>query len=204
MERRRVGALLWSATGIATAACTLVRSYAGSLVTAIAVVRLVMVVLERKERKESGKQLVRDREAVKRPTACPHCRARRSAFRPVRAPLRHARDPAAVPAGQADKQHRRQHTERKQYEEKAKIAVVRALVPVAILIASPVLLIAGAPIRHRYLRYIYRDEAPLILEKKRGRVSVHWFVVTSPLLDWLCRPTESLARLVSRRGQRAR
>ncbi|MGP4086086.1 hypothetical protein [Streptomyces sp. KR55] len=86
------------------------------------------------------------------------------------------------------------------YEEKAKIAVVRALVPVAILISSPVLLIAGAPIRHRYLRYIYRDEAPLILEKERGRVSVHWFVVTSPLLEWLCWPTESLARLVSRRG----
>ncbi|MFH9656683.1 hypothetical protein ACH4MN_37195 [Streptomyces anulatus] len=86
------------------------------------------------------------------------------------------------------------------YEEKAKIAIVRVLVPVAVFICSPVLLIAGAPIRHRYLRYIYRAEAPLILEKGRGRVSVHWFVVTSPLFAWLCRPTESLVRVISRRG----
>ncbi|MFC4468913.1 hypothetical protein ACFPH6_31055 [Streptomyces xiangluensis] len=86
------------------------------------------------------------------------------------------------------------------YEEKAKLTTARALVPVAILVASPVLLIAGAPVRRRYLRYVYRDEAPLILDKKQGRISVHWFVVTSPLLEWLCRPTESLARLTSRRG----
>ncbi|MFI8437887.1 hypothetical protein ACIGJO_29920 [Streptomyces sp. NPDC079020] len=86
------------------------------------------------------------------------------------------------------------------YEEKAKLTAARALVPMAILIASPVLLIAGTPIRRRYLRYVYRDEAPLILEKELGRISIHWFVVTSPLLDWLCWPTELLARLISRRG----
>ncbi|MFH8669763.1 hypothetical protein OH828_35750 [Streptomyces anulatus] len=86
------------------------------------------------------------------------------------------------------------------YEEKAKITVVRVLVPVAVFISAPVLLIAGAPIRHRYLRYIYRDGTPLILEKERGRVSVHWFVATSPLFAWLCRPTDLLARLISRRG----
>ncbi|MGW1901983.1 hypothetical protein ACWCQB_32295 [Streptomyces hirsutus] len=45
------------------------------------------------------------------------------------------------------------------YEEKAKLTTARALVPVAILVASPVLLIAGAPVRRRYLRYVYRDEA---------------------------------------------
>ncbi|MEW5541418.1 hypothetical protein AB1339_27640 [Streptomyces cyaneofuscatus] len=86
------------------------------------------------------------------------------------------------------------------YEEKAKIAIVRVLVMVAVFISSPVLLIAGAPIRRRYLRYIYRDEASLILEKEQGRVSVHWFVVTSSLFAWLCWPTESLVRLISRRG----
>nr|WP_168515105.1 hypothetical protein [Streptomyces sp. S1D4-11]QIZ00479.1 hypothetical protein HEP87_50135 [Streptomyces sp. S1D4-11] len=85
------------------------------------------------------------------------------------------------------------------YEEKAKLATARALVPVAILATSPVLLVAGAPVRRRYLRYVYRNEAPLILDKKQGRISVHWFVVTSPLLEWLCWPTESLARLTSRR-----
>lgn len=85
------------------------------------------------------------------------------------------------------------------YEEKAKLTTARALVPMVILVTSPVLLIAGAPVRRRYLRYVYRDEAPL-LDKKQGRISVHWFVVTSPLLEWLCRPTESLARRFSRRG----
>ncbi|GAA1323616.1 hypothetical protein GCM10009647_058630 [Streptomyces sanglieri] len=85
-------------------------------------------------------------------------------------------------------------------EEKAKLTAARALVPIAILVASPVLLIAGTPLRRRYLRYVYRDEAPLILEKEQGRISVHWFVVTSPLLDLLCWPTESLAQLISRRG----
>ncbi|AZP23762.1 hypothetical protein EJC51_46225 [Streptomyces aquilus] len=74
------------------------------------------------------------------------------------------------------------------------------MAPVAILVASPVLLIAGAPICRRYLRYIYQDAAPLILDEKQGRISVHWFVVTSPLLEWIGWPTESLARLISRRG----
>ncbi|MBB4986627.1 hypothetical protein GGE06_007595 [Streptomyces sp. SFB5A] len=87
------------------------------------------------------------------------------------------------------------------YEEKAKLAAVKALVPVALLACSPVLLIAGAPIRRRYLRYVYRDGAPQILDKERGRVSVHCFVATNLLLRWLCRPTETLSCLVSRRGR---
>ncbi|MFD9031032.1 hypothetical protein ACFVZW_07780 [Streptomyces sp. NPDC059567] len=86
------------------------------------------------------------------------------------------------------------------YEEKAKLAAARALVPVAILVVSPVLLVAGAPVRRRYLRYVYRGEAPTILDKEQDRISVHWFVVTSTLLAWLCRPTEALARIVSGRG----
>ncbi|MFC9397545.1 hypothetical protein ACFTWS_30930 [Streptomyces sp. NPDC057027] len=89
------------------------------------------------------------------------------------------------------------------YEEKAKLAAVKVLVPVTLLVCSPVLLIAGAPIRRRYLRYVHRDGAPQILDKERGRVSVHYFVVTNPLLRWLCRPTETLTRLVSRRGREA-
>ncbi|MEU9623651.1 hypothetical protein [Streptomyces sp. NPDC048155] len=86
------------------------------------------------------------------------------------------------------------------YAEKAKLTFARALAPVAILVTSPVLLIAGATVRRRYLRYVYRDEARHILDKERGRISFHWFVVTNPLLDWLCWPTEALIRLVSRRG----
>ncbi|MFJ9118859.1 hypothetical protein ACIRJO_25270 [Streptomyces sp. NPDC102394] len=86
------------------------------------------------------------------------------------------------------------------YEERGKRTAVKALVPLAMFVASPVLLIAGAPIRRHYLRYVYRDEAPQILDKERGWVSTHYFVVTDPLLRWLCRPTDSLARLIERRG----
>lgn len=86
------------------------------------------------------------------------------------------------------------------YEESVKLTVVKVLVPLAVLVASPVLLIAGAPIRRRYLRYVYRDEATQILDKERGWVSAHYFVVTAPLLQWLCWPTESLARVVKHRG----
>ncbi|MEU9031116.1 hypothetical protein AB0D46_27100 [Streptomyces sp. NPDC048383] len=84
------------------------------------------------------------------------------------------------------------------YEEKAKLTLVRALVPVAVVAASPVLLTAGAPIRRRYLRHVYRDEAPPLLDKERGRISVHWFVVNSLLFAFLCRPTEALSRLIAR------
>jgi hypothetical protein len=84
------------------------------------------------------------------------------------------------------------------YEERAELTVVKVVVPLAVLVASPVLLIAGAPIRRRYLRYVYRDQATQILDKERGWVSAHYFVVTDPLLQWLCWPTESLARLLER------
>ncbi|GLF95183.1 hypothetical protein [Streptomyces yaizuensis] len=77
---------------------------------------------------------------------------------------------------------------------------MRVLISLGVLVASPVLLTAGAPIRRRYLRYVYRDEAPHILDKQRSQVSAHYFVVTHPLLAWLCWPTEALARLIRRRG----
>ncbi|MFE2274148.1 hypothetical protein ACFXB4_33605 [Streptomyces lavendulae] len=54
------------------------------------------------------------------------------------------------------------------YEEKAKLTAAGVLVPAAVLVASPVLLISGAPVRRRYLRYVYRDEAPAILDKEQG------------------------------------
>ncbi|WP_406494802.1 hypothetical protein OG936_13410 [Streptomyces sp. NBC_00846] len=86
------------------------------------------------------------------------------------------------------------------YEERAKLTAVRALIPLVILVASPALLMAGAPIRRRCLRYVYRDEAPQIIDKQRGRVSAHYFVVNHPFLEWLCWPTETLTRLIERRG----
>ncbi|MEU1471710.1 hypothetical protein ABZ434_26255 [Streptomyces sp. NPDC005761] len=86
--------------------------------------------------------------------------------------------------------------------ERAKLRTVKALISLTVLVASPVLLVAGAFIRRRYLRHIFRDEAPHVLDKQRGQVSAHYFVVTHPLLAWLCRPTETLARLIERRGRR--
>lgn len=83
---------------------------------------------------------------------------------------------------------------------RTKLTVVRSLVPVAILVSSPVLLLAGAPIRRRYLRYVYRDRAPPILDKKQGWVRVRYVVITSRLLEGLCWPTQSLARITARRG----
>ncbi|MEU5403647.1 hypothetical protein ABZ348_30650 [Streptomyces sp. NPDC005963] len=96
-----------------------------------------------------------------------------------------------------------QHTEHMRYEtraERARLKGVKALISLGILVASPALLVVGAPIRRRYLRYIYRDEAPRILDKPRGQVSAHYFVVAHPLLEWLCWPTEAFARLIERRG----
>ncbi|MFJ8871301.1 hypothetical protein ACIRD6_36820 [Streptomyces sp. NPDC102473] len=84
--------------------------------------------------------------------------------------------------------------------ERAKLRAVKVVISLAILLTSPVLLVAGAPIHRRYLRYVYRDAAPQILDKERGHVSAHYFVVTHPLLGWLCWPTETLARLVGRRS----
>ncbi|MCX5401416.1 hypothetical protein [Streptomyces sp. NBC_00102] len=57
------------------------------------------------------------------------------------------------------------------------------MIPIAIVVCSSVLLIAGAPIRRRCLRHIHRDGTPPILEKERGQVSIHWFMATSPLLQ---------------------
>ncbi|MFJ7086379.1 hypothetical protein ACIQU8_24490 [Streptomyces griseus] len=61
---------------------------------------------------------------------------------------------------------------------------MRALLWPVLLVASPVLLIAGAPIRRRYLRHIYRDGAPPLLDKEHGHVSAHYFVATHPLFAW--------------------
>ncbi|MEU4878747.1 hypothetical protein [Streptomyces sp. NPDC021608] len=70
------------------------------------------------------------------------------------------------------------------YEEKAKLTAARALVPAAILLTSP---------SRRYLRYVYRDEAPAIQDKEQGRISVHRFVVMSPT-SWMALPAHRGAR----------
>jgi hypothetical protein len=91
-------------------------------------------------------------------------------------------------------------TEPMRVDETLKVTLARVFTPIAIIIASPVWLVAGAPIRRRYLQHIYRDEAPDLLDKANGQVSIHYFVLNSRVLHWLCLPTEALARLT--RGRR--
>ncbi|WP_160159295.1 hypothetical protein [Streptomyces sp. SLBN-118] len=43
------------------------------------------------------------------------------------------------------------------------------------------MLVAGAPIRRRYLRHIYREEALDILDKANGHVSIYCFALNSQL-----------------------
>jgi hypothetical protein len=83
-------------------------------------------------------------------------------------------------------------------DETAKVTVTRAGVALAALVASPVLLVAGAHLRSRYLRWIYRDGAPAPVDKEHGQVSVHYLAVTSTIVDLLCMPTQALASRVRR------
>ncbi len=95
------------------------------------------------------------------------------------------------------------HTEGMRYAsraERVRIAGLNALLWAGALVASPVLLIAGRPIRRRYLRHLYRDSAPPLIDKRQGWVSAHWFVVTHPLLRLLCLPSDVVARRVLGRG----
>jgi hypothetical protein len=77
-------------------------------------------------------------------------------------------------------------------DETAKVPAVRTGVASAAVIASPVLLVAGAPLRSRYLRWIYRDGAPPPVDKEHGHVSVHYIAVTSAVAQWLCAPSQAL------------
>ncbi|MDV5143470.1 hypothetical protein R1T08_03985 [Streptomyces sp. SBC-4] len=80
-------------------------------------------------------------------------------------------------------------------DETFKLTLTRLFTPIVIIIASPVLLVAGAPIRRRYLQHVYREAAPDIVDKANGQVTIHYFVVNSQLLERLCAPTEALTRL---------
>ncbi|WP_030705266.1 MULTISPECIES: hypothetical protein [unclassified Streptomyces] len=84
--------------------------------------------------------------------------------------------------------------------ERGRIAGLRVLLWAGALVASPVLLVVGRPIRRRYLRHLCRDGAPPLIDKRQGWVSAHWFVVTHPLLRLLCLPPDVVARRVLGRG----
>ena len=55
-------------------------------------------------------------------------------------------------------------------DETAKLAATRVLIYAGIIIASPILLIAGDPIRIRYLHHIYREDAPPVVDTPNGIV----------------------------------
>jgi hypothetical protein len=81
-------------------------------------------------------------------------------------------------------------------DETAKVTAVRTGAALAAVIASPVLLVAGAPRRSRYLRWIYRDGAPPPVDKEHGQVSVHHIAVTSTVAQWLCSPSQALTLML--------
>ncbi|MFE6868671.1 hypothetical protein ACFVFS_19185 [Kitasatospora sp. NPDC057692] len=87
------------------------------------------------------------------------------------------------------------------YDETAKLITARLLVHAGLVIASPVLLIAGAPIRARYLRHVFRDDAPPIIDKPNRTVTVHHYLATNRLQYWLCRPSQSVVDLRHRRSR---
>ncbi|MFM9367976.1 hypothetical protein [Streptomyces sp. Da 82-17] len=61
---------------------------------------------------------------------------------------------------------------------------------------------ATRPLRQLYLRrVVYRPGAPPVLDKEGGRVSVHWFVLTNPVVSLLCLPSEQLRGLLGRWGR---
>jgi hypothetical protein len=64
---------------------------------------------------------------------------------------------------------------------------------VGAVLAAPVLLVVGAPLRHRYLRHVCRDGGPGLLDKERGWVSIGYFVVNNVVVRGLCWPSERLA-----------
>lgn len=60
------------------------------------------------------------------------------------------------------------HTEPMRIDQTCRITLIRFAVPLAIVIASPLLPVAGAPIRRRRLRHVCREEAPALLRRFQG------------------------------------
>ncbi|MFD2691981.1 hypothetical protein ACFS5L_45235 [Streptomyces phyllanthi] len=83
-------------------------------------------------------------------------------------------------------------------DETAKVMAVRAGAALAAIVASPVLLVAGAYLRNRYMRWIYRDGAPAPIDKEHGQVSIHYLAVTSTIVNWLCTPSQALVSRLRR------
>ncbi|MDI3419017.1 hypothetical protein [Streptomyces luteolus] len=82
---------------------------------------------------------------------------------------------------------------------------VAMAVSLAAVAVAPVLLVAGDPLRHLYLRHVvYRPGAPPVSDKRGGWVSVHWFVLTNPVVRALCRPSAEFRARAGRRRQGGR
>lgn len=75
-------------------------------------------------------------------------------------------------------------------ESVVRIQAVRLAVSVGAIVVAPVLLVAGAPLRHRMLRSYHREDGPGLVSKEDGWVSPGYFVVTNMVVRALCRPSE--------------
>ncbi|MFB8039535.1 hypothetical protein ACFC5Z_42965 [Streptomyces sp. NPDC056004] len=75
-------------------------------------------------------------------------------------------------------------------ESVVRIQAVRLAVSVGAVVAAPVLLMAGAPLRHRMLRGCYREDGPGLVSKEDSWVSPGYFVATNLVVRALCWPSE--------------
>jgi hypothetical protein len=91
-----------------------------------------------------------------------------------------------------------EHTDAMRVDETAKLTAARAGVALAAVIASPVLIVAGAHLRSRCLGYTFREGAPAPVEKEHGWVNIQYIAVTSTIVDWLCTPSQALTSRLRR------
>lgn len=65
---------------------------------------------------------------------------------------------------------------------------------------APILLVAGGPLLRCYLRYVYSDGGPGLVDKERGWVNPGWYAVHNVVVRCLIWPSEQvMARLDRRR-----
>lgn len=65
---------------------------------------------------------------------------------------------------------------------------------VGAVIFAPLLLIAGGPVYDRYVRHLYREGGPGLLDKSAGWSHPGYWVVMNPLVIRLTRPTRPRSR----------
>ncbi|ALC22196.1 hypothetical protein ACH46N_15995 [Streptomyces pristinaespiralis] len=85
-------------------------------------------------------------------------------------------------------------------ENTTRALALRLGVTALALAASPVLLLAGGPLRRQYLRHAYRSGTRGLVCKEEGWVRPAYFVATNSALRVLCLPSERLLGKIRHAG----